>query len=128
MDDTGYVHSDLTGRIIKCAMNVHNEIGNGFPEVVYQRCLELEFSEAGLACQRELTLPLYYKGTPVGTRRVDFLVADTVLVELKAVGALTDAHLAQTLNYLKAYQLQVALLINFGEARLTFRRLVNSRT
>lgn len=126
MIDPRYEHSELTGRIIGCAMNVHNEIGNGFPEVVYQRCLEIELGTAGLTFQREPTLPLYYKGHLVGARRVDFLVAEAIPVELKAVTALTDAHLAQALNYLKAYHLRVGLLINFGDARLTFKRLIST--
>ena len=122
-----YEQSELTGRIIGCAMKVHREIGCGFPEVVYQRCLEIEMGAADLAFRREVTMPLFYKGIEVGSRRVDFLVDDLVPVELKAVAAITDAHIAQTLNYLTAYQLRVALLINFGESSLVFKRLVNSR-
>lgn len=120
-------YSGITGRIIGAAMAVHRELGNGFPEVICQRALALELTESGLLFQRELTIPVFYKGTEVGARRVDFLVKNQILVELKAVGELTDTHFAQTLNYLNAYQLPIALLINFGETSLRFRRLANSR-
>ena len=122
-----YENSELTGKIIRCAMNVHNGVGCGFPEVIYQRCLEIELKAANLVYDRELTMPLFYNGIEVGSRRVDFLVEDKILVELKAVSELTDANFAQVLNYLAAYRLRVALLINFGEPSLTFKRLVNSR-
>lgn len=120
-----YKYSELTGKIIGCAMKVHGTLGNGFQEVIYQRCLALEMEKQGLGFARELEMTIFYEGTDVGTRRVDFLVEDAVMVELKAISHLEDVHLAQTLNYLEAYRLETALLINFGARSLEFKRLSN---
>ena len=117
-----YAHSDLTHQIIGCAMRVHSAMGNGFQEVVYQRCLAIEMDEAGLRFARELEMPLFYKEKEVGSRRVDFLVEDKVLVELKAISEITPVHHAQLLNYLNAYKIRIGLLINFGEVSLKFKR------
>ena len=121
-----YKYSDLTGKIIGCAMTVHTTLGNGFQEVIYQRCLAIEFEKQKLAFQRELEMPIHYNGIVAGTRRADFLVEEKVLVELKAITELDKVHLAQALNYLEAYQLKIGLLINFGSTRLTFKRLIQS--
>ncbi len=122
-----YKYEDLTSTIIGCAMNVHSILGNGFQEVIYQRCLAIEFKEAGLDFTREVEMPIYYKENEVGSRRVDFLVKDIVMVELKAIIQLEDVHLAQALNYLEAYNLEVGLLINFGSQSLEFKRLHNNK-
>ncbi|HEY4194445.1 MAG TPA: GxxExxY protein [Mucilaginibacter sp.] len=121
-----YKHSELTHKIIGCAMQVHSFLGNGFQELIYQRALALELSKAGLSFSRELEMPIFYKDytEPIGTRRVDFLVENKVLVELKAISLLEDVHLAQILNYIKAYKLEIGLLINFGEKSLNFKRFV----
>jgi len=121
-----YKHSDLTHKIIGCAMQVHAFLGNGFQEVIYQRALTIELIKAGLNFQRELEVPIFYKEylEAIGTRRVDFLVEGIVLVELKAQIELNDTHINQILNYLKAYKMEVGLLINFGEKSLKFKRLV----
>lgn len=79
-----YKNSELTGIIIKCAMEVHTALGNGFPEVIYQRCMAIETAEKGLDFSREFEMKVFYKGNHVGTRRVDFLVADKIMLELKA--------------------------------------------
>lgn len=121
-----YKHSDLTGKIIGCAMAVHKALGNGFQEVIYQRALFIELSQAGLSFEREKSMPIYYKGVHIGTRRVDFLVANIISVEIKAVSQLEDTHLAQAINYLEAYQIEIGLLINFGSKSLEFRRVINS--
>ena len=121
-----YRHKQLTGSIIGAAMRVHSQLGIGFPEVVYQRCLAIELRENGLSFERELEMPLFYRGENVGSRRVDFLVENVVLVELKALSEITLQHHAQVLNYLHAYQLEVALLLNFGESRLSYKRFVNT--
>ena len=109
-------------------MHVHSFLGNSFQELIYQRALALKFSKAGLNYSRELEMPIYYKDytEPIGTRRVDFLVEGNVLVELKAQISLEDVHLAQILNYLKAYKIEIGLLINFGEKSLNFKRLILS--
>ena len=121
-----YKHSELTHKIIGCAMQVHSFLGNGFQELIYQRALAIELSKAELSYQRELEVPIFYKeyADPIGTRRVDFLVENKVLVELKAIALLDNCHLNQILNYLKAYKIEIGLLINFGENSLKFKRLV----
>ena len=122
-----YKNSELTGKIIGCAMKVHSTIGNGFQEVIYQRCLALELKKQNLNFKRELTMTIYYEAIVVGTRRVDFLVEDLVMLELKAVSKLEDNHLNQAINYLEAYKLETGLLINFGSKSLEFKRVINER-
>jgi GxxExxY protein len=124
--DDKYKYSDLTSRIIGCAMEVHKTLGNGFQEVVYQRALAIEFELQKLGFAREMEMSLFYKGVDVGTRRVDFLVEDKVLVEIKAVIQLEDVHLAQAINYLEAYKLEVGLLINFGSKSMQFKRVMKT--
>jgi len=125
MIKTEFQHSELTAKIIGCAMSVHSELGNGFQEVIYQRALQIEMAENGIAFSREHEMPVYYKNQQIGTRRVDFLVEGSVSVELKAIIQLEDVHLAQAINYLEAYDLAVGLLINFGAKSLQFKRLSN---
>lgn len=122
-----YKYSELTGKIIGCAMEVHKHLGNGFQEVIYQRALAYEFELQGIKFVRELEMDVFYKGRLVGTRRVDFLVEDTISTELKAVILTNDIHLAQAINYLEAYQLEIGLLINFGNTKLEFHRLKNKK-
>ena len=117
------IDDDLTYKIIGCAMKVHNVLGCGFQEVIYQRCLALEMEKQGLGFARELEMPIYYEDVEVGSRRVDFLVEETTLVEIKAVVKLEDVHLAQGLNYLRVYNLEKGLLLNFGNTRLDVKRL-----
>ena len=122
-----YKYSDFTRKIIGAAMKVHSKLGNGFQEVIYQRALAIEMAEQGLTFQRELEMQIYYRGKEIGTRRVDFLVEDKVMVELKALTMLEDVHLAQAINYLEAYNLEIGLLINFGAKSLEYRRVINSK-
>ncbi len=122
-----YKYSELTGKIIGCAMKVHTALGNGFQEVIYQRALEIEMTDAGICFNREHTMPIYYKNQQIGTRRVDFLVEDVISVELKAITILEDVHLAQAINYLEAYDLEVGLLINFGARSLQHKRIANKK-
>lgn len=119
-------YQDITEKIIGASFEVHKFLGNGFQEVIYQRALAWELSQAGLSYAREIEQEIFYKelSEPIGTGRADFVVEGKVLVELKAIVTLEDVHLAQVLNYLKAYKLEVALLINFGSKSLTFKRLV----
>lgn len=119
-----YPLSELTGKIIKCAIEVHKNLGNGFQELIYQRALAIEFTLQKVPFEREFEMPLYYKGERIGTRRVDFFVEDKVMVELKAVIQLEDVHLAQAINYLEAYKKEVGLLINFGSKSLDFKRVM----
>ena len=119
-------YKEITEIIIGASFEVHKFLGNGFQEVIYQRALAQELKQAKLDFVREIEQEIFYKELPepIGTRRADFVVEGKVLVELKAIVALEDVHLAQALNYLKAYKLEVALLINFGSKSLTFKRLV----
>lgn len=123
MIDNKYPDSELTGKIIGCAMEVHRHLGNGFQEVVYQRALSLELNLQHLQHEREKEMPLQYKGYDIGTRRVDFFVMDKIMVEIKAVIQLEDVHLAQAINYLEAYKMETGLLINFGNTSLQFKRV-----
>lgn len=122
-----YKYSALTARIIACAMTVHKTLGNGFQEVIYQRALAIEMRLAGIAFTRELDMPIFYRDEEIGTRRVDFLVEGIISVELKATSKLLDVHFAQGINYLEAYNLEIGLLINFGEMSLVFKRLTNKK-
>ena len=125
--NNNYKHSKLTGAIIGCAMRVHAALGNGFQEVIYQRALQIEMQMEGLSFSREHEMPIFYRQEHIGTRRVDFLVENEVSVELKALTALEDVHLAQAINYLEAYDLEVGLLINFGARSLQQKRIVNRK-
>jgi len=120
-----YKYSELTGKIIGCAMEVHKVLGNGFQETIYQRALALEFELQGIGFARELEMLIHYKESHIGTRRVDFLVEEKISVELKAVIKFEDVHLAQAINYLEAYNLEVGLLLNFGSKSLDFKRVIN---
>jgi GxxExxY protein len=119
-------YKDITEKIIGASFEVHKFLGNGFQELIYQRALAWELSKVGLTYGREIEQEIFYKEMQeaIGTRRADFVVEGKVLVELKAIIELEDVHLAQVLNYLKAYRLEVGLLINFGSKSLTFKRLV----
>ncbi|MGZ5243930.1 MAG: GxxExxY protein [Bacteroidia bacterium] len=122
-----YKYSELTSKIIKCAMEVHRRMGNGFQEVIYQRALEVEMELAEMSFQREYEMPIFYREKQIGTRRVDFLVENVLSVELKAIIKIEDLHFAQAINYLEAYNLEIGLLINFGETSLNFKRLTNRK-
>jgi GxxExxY protein len=123
----GRKYSELTGKIIGCAMEVHKVLGNGFQEVIYQRALEIEMSSQLIDFKREYEMPIYYKKEQIGLRRVDFLVDDKISVEIKAIIELHDVHLAQAINYLEAYNIEIGLLINFGSKSLQFKRVINSK-
>ena len=117
------IKDDLTYKIIGCAMKVHSVLGNGFQEIIYQRALAIEMEKEGIIFHRELEMPIFYDNERIGSRRVDFLVDEKVMVELKALVHLEDVHLAQGLNYLIAYKLDKGLLINFGGRSLEVKRL-----
>lgn len=116
-------HGDITRRIIGCAMKVHSTLGNGFQEVIYQRALAIEMGYEGLLYEREKEMPIFYRNEDIGTRRVDFFVENKIMVEIKAVIQLEDVHLAQAMNYLEAYNMEIGLLINFGARSLEFKRV-----
>jgi GxxExxY protein len=119
-------HKELTYKIIGCAMEVHKHLGNGFQEVIYQRALSIEFENQGIEFSREHEMQIQYKGHEIGTRRVDFFVESKIMVEIKAVINLEDVHLAQAMNYVEAYNLEIGLLINFGSKSLQHNRVHNN--
>lgn len=106
-------------------MQVHNTLGNGFQEVIYQRALAIELAYKGISFKREKEMPIHYRDQQIGTRRVDFFVEDTVMVELKAIEKLENVHKAQAINYCEAYNIPDGLLINFGGSSLEFKRVYN---
>jgi len=122
-----YKYSELTARIIGCAIEVHKFLGNGFQEVIYQRAMAHEMELQGLSFTREFDMPVFYKQWQVGTRRVDFFVEEKISVEIKAVIKLEPVHFAQAINYLEAYNIEIGQLINFGSMSLQFHRLENKK-
>ncbi|GAB4487329.1 MAG: hypothetical protein OHK0045_07670 [Raineya sp.] len=120
-------YDNITYKINGCAMKVHNTLGNGFQEVIYQRCLAIELEKAGLDFAREIEQDIFYDGILVGTRRADFIVENDIVVELKAVINLEDVHLAQAKNYLVAYDKPIGLLINFGSTSLQIKKVFNPK-
>ncbi len=118
---------DITEKIIGAAFRVHNTLGTGFQEVIYQRAMQIEFRRLPLEHAREFEMPIHYLDELIGTRRVDFLVCNQISVELKAVTKLEDINMAQAINYLEAYNLEVGMLINFGSRRLEYHRFTNKK-
>ncbi|MBF0227418.1 MAG: GxxExxY protein [Desulfobacterales bacterium] len=118
---------ETTYKIIGCAMKVHNVLGNGFQEVIYQRCLAIELGKAGIEFEREKEQAIFYDGIEVGTRRADFIVENKVVVELKALINLEDVHLSQAKNYVVAYDFPRGLLINFGSTSLQYKLIFNPK-
>lgn len=108
-------------------MSVHNKLGCGFQEVIYQRALSMELDKCKLNHSREVEMPIFFDDEQIGTRRVDFVVEENVLIEIKALNSLDNVHLAQALNYLEAFKMETGLLINFGSKSLEFKRLINKK-
>jgi len=119
-------YSDLTQTIIGCAMKVHRHFGVGFPEIVYKKALMIELDEAGITYRSEVEKGIFYKGKLIHTRRLDLIVEEVVIVELKALKELENRDIVQSLNYLKIFCIEVGLLFNFGACSLFFKRLINS--
>jgi GxxExxY protein len=122
------LHSDLTDKIIGIYYDVYNEVGHGFLESVYSNCMHRALTEAGLSAQREVSIPVFFRGWNVGLFKADLVVNDLILVELKAVQTLERSHQAQVMNYLRATEVEVALLLNFGASKPEFRRIVFQNT
>ena len=121
-----YAAQAETFAIRKCLMNVDNELGNGFLETVYQEALAIEFKENGIEYEREVRLPVFYKGVKLEQEYIaDFVCFGKVIVEVKAVTKLTDVHRAQLMNYLKVTNLEVGLLVNFCGEELEVERWFN---
>jgi GxxExxY protein len=124
-DEDSAERDPQTYAIIGACMAVHNELGHGFLEGVYQEALEIEFARRGIPYEREKPLVVYFTGIPLRTRYdTDFFCYDSIVVELKACGALAPGHQAQTINYLKATGADRGLLVNFGAPRLEYKRLI----
>ncbi len=119
--------NELMHRVIGCAMTVHNTLGNGFQEVIYQRALSIELNHSNIEHVREKEMPIYYREQKIGTRRVDFFVENCLMVEIKAIEKLENVHKAQAINYLEAYEIADGLLINFGGTSLDFKRAYNKK-
>lgn len=116
---------DLTYKVIGCAMKVHAILGSGYQEIIYQRALAIELAKQGIRFVREYKMQVFYKGIKIGERRVDFLIEDWLVLEIKAVSNLEDSFLAQTMNYLEMFKFSYGLLINFGSSRLVCKRIYN---
>ena len=119
--------NDITHTIIGCAMKVHNTLGNGFPEIIYQRALEIEMMSRGLNFEKEKDMPILYDGHKIGSRRVYFFVEDCIMLEIKAFEKIENIHKNQAINYLEVYNIADGLLINFGGSSLDFKRLYNKK-
>src|SRR5713226_7013419 len=122
-DRHGFKHSEITDKIIKVFFEVYNELGHGFLESVYERSLEIALNSLGLKVRRQIQIPVWFRGKPVGDFTADMLVADCVLLELKAARILDATHQAQLLNYLRATEIEVGLPLNFG-LKPEFKRLI----
>jgi len=121
----GHEFEACSGRVIGAAVAVHSALGPGFLEGVYQRALEMELDAQLIRFERQLKVEVRYRGQVVGVHRLDLLVEDVMVVELKAASAIIDAHLAQLRSYLKATDIRVGLLLNFNAPVLGVRRVVN---
>lgn len=120
-----YIHSDITGKILSVAFEVHSYLGAGFIENVYHRAMLIECVNRNLSCESEKQLNIFYKNQKIGARTADLLFDNKVIVEIKAVSKLEDVHLAQAINYLEAFKLEVGLLLNFRYKSLEYKRFVH---
>ena len=119
------IYKEEAYQIVGKCMEVHNNLGAGFLEIVYKDALEWEFKKAGIPFVREKEYPVNYKGTILSHRfYADFVVFDNIILEVKGISRISDEHIAQCINYLKVSQNKLALLVNFGELRLNSKRIV----
>lgn len=121
-----YAHSAVTEKIIGCAYRVANELGIGFLEKVYENALAYELLKAGLVFKQQAPVIVYYADIVAGEYVADFIVENSVIVELKAIKKLESTHFAQCMNYLRATEMSIALLINFGNPKVEIKRIINS--
>jgi GxxExxY protein len=119
-----YKYSATTEKIIGCAMKVHSWFGPGFPEIIYQRSLLIELEKAGLKCKAEVEEDVYYQDAFVGKRKLDIIVEERILLELKATAELDNSCYNKMMNYLRVFKVEVGLLLNFGTPSLQFRRFI----
>jgi GxxExxY protein len=126
MEEKNYLHSELSGKIIKAFYNVYNTLGYGFLEKVYENALMIELQKLNLKCVQQQHLDVYYEETKVGDYFADIIVEDTIIVELKAAESLAPEHEAQLVNYLRATDIEVGLLFNFGKMPQHKRKVLTS--
>lgn len=124
-NDDKMVYPELSYQIIGMAMDIHNRLGSGFLEKVYENAMMVLLNRAGIKAEQQAPIKVYFDGAVVGDYYADILVENKIILELKVVDRLTDVNRAQTLNYLKATGLRLAILINFGKQRLESERYVN---
>jgi GxxExxY protein len=117
-------HHDITEKVIGCAMKVHRHFGPGFPEIVYQRALVIELTEIGLKFEQEIEKEIIYQDRVIHKRRLDLIIENVVLLELKAIKEVDNGDYNQIINYLRVFKIEVGLLLNFGAASLQFKRFV----
>lgn len=122
-DSHGFKHGEITQKVIGVFYEVYNELGHGFLESVYEKSLEIALGSMGVKVRRQIEIPVSFRGQRVGIFTADMLVEDCVLLELKAARALDTSHVAQLLNYLRATDIEVGLLLNFG-LKPEFKRLL----
>ncbi len=118
-------HEELTGKIIAAAIEVHKRLGPGFIESIYENATIIELRSRGLRVENQVEIPVKYNDIVVGTHRLDLLVENTIVVELKAVKVLEDIHFAVVKSYLRAAGKEHGLLINFSKSTLEVRRVIN---
>jgi len=120
----GYPESELTGKIIELAIEVHRTLGTGFLEAIYENALVIELEKVGLKCEQQKQVDVFYKGVKVGEHRLDLLVDSKVIVEVKAAKSLEDIHRSQIISYLTATGIRIGLLLNFGKTKLEIDRII----
>lgn len=118
-----YLYSDLTSKIIGLAIKVHQELGSAYEEKIYQRALYLEFKKTGLKFEREKEISVSYNGVTIGKKKLDFVIENKVVVEIKKVEGIDKVHVAQVVSYLKTLRLQIGLILNFGKSKLEIKRV-----
>lgn len=126
MSVTDLKYHELTEKVIGCAMKVHRYFGIGFPEIVYKRALLAELRKQGISCMEEVEKEIIYDGKVIYKRRLDLLIENVVLVELKALKEVDKTEMNQVLNYLRVFRIETGLLLNFGTPSLFFKRYILS--
>ena len=119
-------HSDLSDKIIKVFYEIHNELGYGFSERVYQKAFGIALRQIGLKVEEQLPIKIYFRGQEIGEYFADMVVNDVILIELKAVGQIVEEHEAQLLNYLKSTKIEVGYVMNFGKSAVFKRKVFDN--
>ena len=128
MKAQSYLFEDLSGKIIGAAIKVHRELGSAYEEKIYQRALYLEFQKAKLSFAREKEINIKYQGVTLGKKKLDFVVDNKIIIELKKSDEINNVHIAQVVSYLKTLGLQLGLILNFGLSKLQIKRVITKST